>query len=126
MRILDSKDPMDQAVVDARRTDQPPLQRRMLGAFAGLLQPLERAGVEHQVNKKLVRGLDYYTRTAFEVLSGDLGAQSAVAGGGRYDNLIEQFSGVHKPAVGFGVGLDRLVLLWKKPKLSALRAWMWR
>jgi histidyl-tRNA synthetase len=75
---------------------------------------LERAGVEHQVNKKLVRGFDYYTRTAFEVLSSDLGAQSAVAGGGRYDHLVEQFSGLARPAVGFGVGLDRLIMLLQK------------
>ncbi len=114
MRVMDSKDPMDaEAVASAPKTTNH-LCTDCSSHFAGVLRHLERAGVPYQVNKKLVRGLDYYTRTAFEVLSEDLGAQSAVAGGGRYDHLVEQLSGDPRPAVGFGVGLDRLVLLLEK------------
>ncbi len=111
MRVLDSKDPKDQAAVDAAPKTTNHLCRECSAHFASLLRLLERAGIEHQVNKKLVRGLDYYTRTAFEVLSSQLGSQNAVAGGGRYDKLVGQFLGAERPAVGFGVGLDRLVSL---------------
>jgi histidyl-tRNA synthetase len=114
MRILDSKDPKDEAIVDSAPKTTNHLCSNCSAHFAGLLRHLERAGVQAQVNKKLVRGLDYYTRTAFEVLSGDLGAQSAVAGGGRYDGLIGQFSSTPRPAVGFGIGLDRLITLLEK------------
>jgi histidyl-tRNA synthetase len=114
LRVMDSKDPQDAEALDSAPKVTNHLCAACSAHFAGVLRHLERAGVEHQVNKKLVRGFDYYTRTAFEVLSSELGAQSAVAGGGRYDHLVEQFSGVSRPAVGFGVGLDRLVLLLQK------------
>jgi histidyl-tRNA synthetase len=71
------------------------------------------------VNKKLVRGLDYYTDTVFEVLSSDLGAQSAVAGGGRYDGLVGQFQSQARPAVGWAIGLDRLTWLLEQRQLMA-------
>ncbi|MBW2180419.1 MAG: histidine--tRNA ligase [Deltaproteobacteria bacterium] len=70
---------------------------------------LEKLKVEFVVNKRLVRGLDYYTRTTFEIQTGSLGAQSAVAGGGRYDNLVKILGGPDTPAIGFAIGLDRLV-----------------
>lgn len=69
---------------------------------------LDNLYVSYDVDKRLVRGLDYYTRTAFELLTGSLGAQSAVAGGGRYDGLIRFFGGPHTPAIGFAIGFDRL------------------
>ena len=117
MRVLDSKDPKDAGVVDSAPKTTNHLCTACSAHFAAVLRLLERAGVEHQVNKKLVRGLDYYSRTAFEVLSGDLGAQNAVAGGGRYDKLVGELSGNDRPAVGFGVGLDRLIqLLSQRPQ----------
>lgn len=69
---------------------------------------LDKLGVEHVVDKRLVRGLDYYTRTAFEIQTTSLGAQSAVAGGGRYDNLVKELGGPEIPATGFAIGFDRL------------------
>jgi histidyl-tRNA synthetase len=111
MRVLDSKDPQDADAVDSAPKMTNHLCTACSAHFAAVLRHLERAKVEHQVNKKLVRGIDYYTRTTFEVLSSDLGAQSAVAAGGRYDHLVEQFSGIPRPAVGFAVGLDRLLML---------------
>jgi histidyl-tRNA synthetase len=67
-------------------------------------------GIEYSVNPKIVRGLDYYTKTVFEFVTTDIGAQGTVCGGGRYDGLIEQLSGKHVPALGFGMGLERLIL----------------
>ena len=122
MRVLDSKDPQDADAVESAPKTTNHLCTACSAHFASLLRHLERAKVDHQVNKKLVRGFDYYTRTAFEVLSSDLGAQSAVAGGGRYDHLVEQFSGTHKPAVGFGVGLDRLILLLEQKQAGVTPA----
>lgn len=75
---------------------------------------LERLGFSYKLNKRLVRGLDYYTKTAYEILSGDLGAQNAVAGGGRYDNLASAISGSKIPGVGFACGLDRVVLVMEE------------
>lgn len=125
MRVLDSKDPQDSGVVASAPKTTNHLCSECSSHFAELLRHLERAGVEHRVNKTLVRGLDYYTRTAFEVLSADLGAQSAVAGGGRYDHLVEQFSGGSpRPAVGFGVGLDRLITLLELKSSTPLKTSM--
>ncbi|MBI5816444.1 MAG: histidine--tRNA ligase [Nitrospinae bacterium] len=75
----------------------------------GVRRPLIDLETQVTIDPKLVRGLDYYSRTAFEVTSGKLGAQNAVAGGGRYDNLVEQFGGPKTPAIGFAVGLERLI-----------------
>jgi len=111
LRVMDSKDPKDTAVVDSAPKTSNHLCSACSAHLAGVLRSLERAGVPHQVNKKLVRGLDYYSRTAFEVLSQGLGSQNAVAGGGRYDKLVGELSGTERPAVGFGVGLDRLMIL---------------
>ncbi|MGA1868593.1 MAG: histidine--tRNA ligase [bacterium] len=78
--------------------------------FNSLHTLLETSKVEYQVNRKLVRGLDYYTRTTFEVLSDLLGAQNAIAGGGRYDYLVENFGGPPTPACGFALGMERLIM----------------
>ncbi len=82
--------------------------REHFSAFRGLL---DEAGIEYQVKPELVRGLDYYTRTAFEIVSTDLGAQNAVGGGGRYDDLIEALGGPPTPAIGFGTGLERILMV---------------
>ncbi|MEW6266090.1 MAG: histidine--tRNA ligase [Thermodesulfobacteriota bacterium] len=79
--------------------------------FDGLLQALRQAGVTPALDRRLVRGLDYYTRTIFEVLHGELGSQNAVAGGGRYDDLARSLGGPDIPATGFALGLERLVML---------------
>ncbi|BBO87952.1 histidine--tRNA ligase [Desulfosarcina ovata] len=76
--------------------------------FATVTDTLSRLGVPFEIDKQLVRGLDYYTRTAFEIQTGALGAQSAVAGGGRYDGLVESLGGPATPAIGFAIGFDRL------------------
>jgi histidyl-tRNA synthetase len=81
------------------------------GHFAQVRRLLAMAGVTHQVDPRLVRGLDYYVRTTFEAITGDLGAQDAVAGGGRYDGLVEQLGGPAQGGIGFGAGLERLALL---------------
>ena len=119
LRILDSKDPQDEELVAKAPKVTNYLSTRSSAHFAGVLRHLDRLGVPHEVNKTLVRGLDYYSDTVFEVLSSDLGAQSAVAGGGRYDGLVGQFQKQGRPAVGWGIGLDRLVFLLEQRGLMA-------
>lgn len=109
LRILDSKDPQDAELVAAAPKVTNHLSTRSSAHFAAVLRHLDGLGVPYQVNKTLVRGLDYYTDTVFEVLSSDLGAQNAVAGGGRYDGLVGEFQSQGRPAVGWAVGLDRLI-----------------
>ncbi|MFQ5896470.1 MAG: histidine--tRNA ligase, partial [Nitrospinota bacterium] len=82
-----------------------------LGALKGML---ERSGVSYTLNPRLVRGLDYYVRTAFEVVSEELGAQNAVCGGGRYDGLVAELGGPPTPAIGFAAGIERIVQLLQK------------
>jgi histidyl-tRNA synthetase len=83
--------------------------------FDGCLSRLDRFGVPYLVNKRLVRGLDYYTRTVFEFTSPDLGAQKAFAAGGRYDNLVEEMGGPSVPGIGLAIGMERLALLIAAP-----------
>jgi histidyl-tRNA synthetase len=113
LRILDCKVP---ACVELR-AGAPAVSDFLCGGcrehFDELLFLLEMLGVPHSVNPAMVRGLDYYTRTTFEVKSGALGAQNAVAAGGRYDRLVEEFGGPPTPAMGFAVGMERLVSLLK-------------
>merc|ERR1712157_444443 len=79
--------------------------------FETLCSRLTQAGIEFEINPRLVRGLDYYNRTVFEWVTDSLGAQGTVCAGGRYDGLVEQLGGKATPAVGFAMGLERLVLL---------------
>ena len=90
---------------------------------------LDEAGVDYEVDSTLVRGLDYYTKTAYEVQYSPLGAQSAIGGGGRYDGLVEELGGPSTPGVGFAMGLERIILALesrdssspkKKPSMSLL------
>jgi histidyl-tRNA synthetase len=81
-------------------------------------QALEALGIPFVLNPRLVRGLDYYGHTAFEITSNQLGAQATVCGGGRYDGLVEQLGGPATPAVGWAIGLERLVLLLSQPTAS--------
>ncbi|MGB3296226.1 MAG: histidine--tRNA ligase [Phormidesmis sp.] len=114
LRILDSKDNRTQEIV----TDAPSLldylsedsQRH----FDDVQQHLTNLNISFNIKPRLVRGLDYYTHTAFEIQSSDLGAQATVCGGGRYDGLVAQLGGPDTPAIGFGMGLERLIILLEK------------
>jgi histidyl-tRNA synthetase len=111
LRILDSKDPADQALVASAPTFLDVLCEDCRAHFATLRAELDLLGIPYVVNPRLVRGLDYYTRTVFEFISGSLGAQSTVCGGGRYDGLVEALGGPPTPGVGFGLGLERFLML---------------
>ncbi|CAN7674051.1 MULTISPECIES: histidine--tRNA ligase [Pseudomonas] len=111
LRILDSKVPETQALlVDAPRLHDY-LDAESVAHFEGLRARLDAVGIRYEINQKLVRGLDYYSRTAFEWVTDKLGSQGTVCGGGRYDGLITQFGGKPTPGVGFAMGVERLVLL---------------
>ncbi|HGW6120820.1 histidine--tRNA ligase [Serratia marcescens] len=111
LRVLDSKNLEVQALLnDAPRLSEY-LDEESRAHFAGLCELLAQAGIPYTVNERLVRGLDYYNRTVFEWVTTSLGAQGTVCAGGRYDGLVEQLGGRATPAVGFAMGLERLVLL---------------
>ena len=111
LRILDSKVAATVEVIAGAPDILSFLDASARGHFDGLCQSLKHSGIKFEVNPKLVRGLDYYTGTVFEWVSGELGAQNAVCAGGRYDQLVEKRGGKPTPAVGFAVGLERLVEL---------------
>ncbi|PKH04632.1 histidine--tRNA ligase [Moritella sp. Urea-trap-13] len=119
LRVLDSKNPNVQALL----ADAPSLTdyygEETKAHFSGLCKILDVAGVKYQVNDRLVRGLDYYNYTVFEWVTESLGAQGTVCGGGRYDGLVEQLGGKATPAVGFALGIERLVLLLETLELTA-------
>ena len=85
------------------------LCKECMDHFAEFEEYIKKAGIPYKKQTGLVRGLDYYTRTAFEITAGGLGAQNSVAGGGRYDNLVEEVGGPPTPAIGFAIGVERLV-----------------
>lgn len=111
LRILDSKVAQTQALLTHAPHFQDYLDAESQLHFTELCRQLDAAGVSYTLNPRLVRGLDYYSHTVFEWVTTALGAQGTVAGGGRYDALIEQLGGKPVPAIGFGLGLERLVLL---------------
>ena len=111
LRILDSKNPEVQALVQNAPTLMEHMDQQSLQHFEQLQACLDALGIEYQLNPNLVRGLDYYSRTVFEWVTDRLGAQGTVCGGGRYDGLVEQLGGRETPALGFGMGIERLVLL---------------
>ncbi|MGF1711185.1 histidine--tRNA ligase [Vibrio kagoshimensis] len=121
LRVLDTKNPDVQAILgDAPRLSEY-LGEESKQHFAGLCELLDAVGIEYQVNERLVRGLDYYNRTVFEWITDSLGAQGTVCGGGRYDGLVEQLGGKATPAVGFAMGLERLVLMMETLELTEVR-----
>ncbi|MGI3038212.1 histidine--tRNA ligase [Vibrio diabolicus] len=121
LRVLDTKNPDVQAILgDAPRLSDY-LGEESKAHFAGLCELLDAAGIEYTVNERLVRGLDYYNRTVFEWITESLGAQGTVCGGGRYDGLVEQLGGKPTPAVGFAMGLERLVLMLETLELTDVR-----
>lgn len=111
LRILDSKDLNTQAIVQAAPSILDYLSVESQKHFERVQALLGDLGIAFKLNPRLVRGLDYYTHTAFEIQSSHLGAQSAVCGGGRYDRLVAELGGPDTPAVGWAIGLERLVLL---------------
>ncbi len=111
LRILDSKDPKDIKIIEDAPTINNFLGIYNLKHFENVMNGLESLNIKYEVDFKLVRGLDYYTSTTFEIASDTLGAQNAVMGGGRYDKLVEQLGGKPTPAIGFACGLERLTLV---------------
>lgn len=111
LRILDSKVESTQALLVGAPTLHDYLDEESIAHFEGLKARLDAVGLRYEINQKLVRGLDYYCRTAFEWVTDKLGAQGTVCGGGRYDGLVSQFGGKPTPGVGFAMGVERLVLL---------------
>ncbi len=110
LRVLDCKVPEDQPYIDALPKIADSLDEDSRAHFAAVTAALDTAGVPYKLNSRLVRGLDYYTRTTFEFTHGGLGAQNALLGGGRYDGLSEAIGGPRAPGIGFAIGEDRLVL----------------
>lgn len=123
LRVLDSKAEGDLAVLAELAPDMPHMLDVLDDAdrehWTAVLAGLDAAGVHYEIDHGLVRGLDYYTRTAFEVHDPSLGAQSALGGGGRYDALIEQLGGAPTPGVGFAIGLDRALLVLEERGMAA-------
>jgi histidyl-tRNA synthetase len=111
MRILDSKDTADRAIVTDAPTIAPHLTPEAASFYAALLEHLARFGVPFRENPRIVRGLDYYNHTAFEFVTDRLGSQGTVMAGGRYDGLVEQMGGPPTPAVGWAAGIERLSML---------------
>ncbi len=121
LRVFDCKVPEDQPIIEklpriAQFLDEPCRKH-----FEEVQQLLKAVGVPYTINDRLVRGLDYYTRTAFEFTHGALGAQNAILGGGRYDGLSESLGGPAAPGIGFAIGEDRLVLSLNKSAEGVIR-----
>jgi histidyl-tRNA synthetase len=123
LRVLDCKVPADQPIIDTLPVITDSLDEASMAHFAAVTAALDAAAVPYTRNNRLVRGLDYYTRTTFEFTHGGLGAQNALLGGGRYDGLSEAIGGPKAPGIGFAMGEDRLVLtLQTLEAASALKA----
>jgi len=119
IRVLDCKVPEDQPIIDALPKISQYLDEGCRLHFGEVKAILDTMGIPYQVNERMVRGLDYYTRTTFEFTHGDLGAQSAVLGGGRYDGLSESLGGPKAPGIGFAIGEDRTVLALQAQQAAA-------
>lgn len=119
LRILDTKNPRMQVMCDAAPKLIDCLGEATRTHFENLCKLLDAAGVAYLINTRLVRGLDYYNRTVFEWVTTKLGAQGTIAGGGRYDALVERLGGDATPACGFGIGLERVFLLMQEYDVAA-------
>ena len=115
LRVVDSKDPGDKAIVANAPTIHPYLNEHSAAFYGKLREHLARIGVPVVENPRIVRGLDYYSHTAFEFVTSQLGAQGTVLGGGRYDGLVEEMGGPHTPCVGWAAGVERLSMLLAQP-----------
>lgn len=114
MRIIDSKDPHDQEIAQAAPDMLDYLCDDCRAAFKELKSNLDAMGIRYTIDHGIVRGLDYYTKTAFEFVTTGIGAQDTVCGGGRYDHLVEEIGGPSIPGVGFGLGKERLIILMEQ------------
>ena len=119
LRVLDSKNPHVQQAIQDAPSLMDHLDEESRQHFDDLCERLDNLGIKYRVNPKLVRGLDYYNRTVFEWVTDSLGAQGTVCAGGRYDGLVEQLGGKASPAVGFAMGLERLVLMLQTLSLTS-------
>jgi histidyl-tRNA synthetase len=119
LRILDSKNPRMQAMIEGAPKLIDHLGEETRAHFAGLCKHLDAVGVAYKLNPRLVRGLDYYNRTVFEWVTTKLGSQGTIAGGGRYDSLVERLGGEPATACGFGIGLERVFLLMQEYGVTA-------
>jgi len=119
LRVLDCKVPADQPIIETLPVIADSLDEESKKHFAAVTTALDAAGVPYTRNHRLVRGLDYYTRTTFEFTHGGLGAQNALLGGGRYDGLSEAIGGPKAPGIGFAMGEDRLVLTLQAQEAAA-------
>jgi histidyl-tRNA synthetase len=122
LRVLDSKNPALQEIIAHAPSLLEHLDSESRGHFEVLKERLEVAGVAYSVNTRLVRGLDYYTRTVFEWVTGALGSQGTVCAGGRYDGLVEQLGGRPTTAAGFAMGIERLVELAAQQQVAGVDA----
>jgi histidyl-tRNA synthetase len=111
LRILDTKNPAMQALVENAPTLMSYLGAESKAHFKGLTDTLDALGIIYTINQRLVRGLDYYSKTVFEWVTSELGAQGTICAGGRYDGLIEQLGGKPNHAVGFAMGMERILAL---------------
>ena len=118
MRILDCKSPVCSAIAANAPVMLDYLCDDCREHFEKVKQLLDAMNIEYTVNPKIVRGLDYYTRTVFEFVSTSIGAQGTVCGGGRYDGLVEELGGQHTPSLGFGLGIGRLLLLLESQNIE--------
>ena len=118
MRILDCKSPVCSAIAAEAPVMLDYLCKECREHFEKVKQLLDAMNIEYTVNPKIVRGLDYYTRTVFEFVSTSIGAQGTVCGGGRYDGLVEELGGPHTPSLGFGLGIGRLLLLLESQNIE--------
>lgn len=114
LRVLDTKDPYIQQLLNNAPELSEYLDKESKQHFTDLCTLLDQIKIKYRINPRLVRGLDYYNRTVFEWVTKSLGSQGTVCAGGRYDTLVERLGGHETPAVGFAIGLERLVLLFKK------------
>jgi len=122
MRILDSKDPGDKAIIAEAPSILDYLNEESKGHFEDLKMWLTRLNIPFEIAPLLVRGLDYYNKSVFEITSGLLGAQNSISGGGRYDGLIKTLGGPDLPAIGFGAGLERVIQTMLKQEVSIPQA----
>jgi histidyl-tRNA synthetase len=122
LRVLDCKVPEDQPIIEKLPRMSDYLDEKCQAHFAEVQQILHALEIPFVVNHRLVRGLDYYTRTAFECTHGALGSQNAILGGGRYDGLSEALGGPSAPGIGFAIGEDRLVMTMQETKIASARS----
>lgn len=114
LRILDSKNPALKELIEAAPKLLDMISKESQNRFKSLCEGLSALGIQYEINPSLVRGLDYYGGLVFEWVTDQLGSQSAVCAGGRFDTLVEQLGGMATPAIGFGIGAERLLLLMEK------------